>query len=162
MTTLSRGLLLGLDEGRLKARLTRPVYRELWESMAREWRHTAARVAAANGAFTYGSLGWYSISPLVIEAALLHRWGGDPEALRYLRERIAHLVAIIWPSCPPRLFPSTPMANWPWLPICVVKRWPVRNWMDSCGSSGARPSIITMGIAPCSITGRAATSRLPA
>lgn len=127
----SRGLLAGVDEAALKARVQGPAYRPLWAQMAAAWRVAADRVARGDRPTAYGSLAWHSISPMAVEAALLHRWGGDSAALEYVRQRAEHLARL---AADPSRLASLPGKKHP-----IHSNWELALAADLCREAIAGP-----------------------
>lgn len=88
MRTESKGLLAGVDVSVIQARLEKPAYRDVVARMTRRLRQVAERCKAAQAAggqyHGYGSLGWHSHTPMVVDAAILHRFTGDRDALAFV------------------------------------------------------------------------------
>lgn len=105
MATNDGGLLAGLDIGSLRQRLADPVYRPAWDLASASWRRLAAQPEEGRWP-NYGSLGWHSVTPRVVEAAIEWRLTGAPEALAYVH-RCMDRLALVWDN------PGAARAGWP-------------------------------------------------
>ena len=90
----SRGLLSGMDVSELKGRIRRKPFRPIWERMVSRWREVAGKEAEGDGSQHYGALGWWSVTPKVMEAGLIYRLSGEPEALAYVERHIRKLAEV--------------------------------------------------------------------
>jgi hypothetical protein len=92
MTTFSKGWLAGVDPEALRVKIRKAPYDVLW---ARLKRRTAEVIAAARASqFNRGwsTLGWHSRTPMVMEAALIHRLEGDPAMLAWVEDCLSHIA----------------------------------------------------------------------
>lgn len=95
METDKQGVLLqGMTLQELRERSTRAPYDELWQLILQAWNEIVAVEAAAEGYSSHGNLGWYSITPAVVEAAILSRINDDGEALRHVERCIGILADV--------------------------------------------------------------------
>lgn len=90
--TESRGWLAGLSDEKLRARTRCEPYAALWERLGWRTREQMRRARAEGFPVAHGALAWLSITPMVMEAALIHRLEGDADCLRYVEECIDHVV----------------------------------------------------------------------
>jgi len=93
MATPSLGLLAGLDEEVLRQRTEAPACRDLWQYLLERWEGVVALEAETDGYLNQGSLAWHSITPMVVEAALIARLTGRADALDYVRRCIGYLLS---------------------------------------------------------------------
>jgi|GEM_PF-953494 len=87
------GILAGFDEQELRDRMTDPAYAPLWQTIVAKWEGIAARWVEEGEPLQQGGFVWPSITPLVVEAALIHRLTGRSDALQYVEKCIRHLNA---------------------------------------------------------------------
>lgn len=92
MAAESLGLLAGMDDEKIRSRITTEPYSQLWDYLVRRWEAVAAREAETDGHLVYGGLGWHGLIPMVCEAALIHRMTGREDALAYVVKGIEYLL----------------------------------------------------------------------
>lgn len=89
MDSDAKGLLIGFEIEELRAKIRRAPYDQLWARLARRTHDVMAAAREAGfGTLSYGSLAWYSITPMSMEAAMLWRLAEDEDALTYVEECI--------------------------------------------------------------------------
>ncbi|MCX5659024.1 MAG: heparinase II/III family protein [Planctomycetota bacterium] len=98
MTIASRGLLAGVAEGTLEAKIKREPYDKLWRYTLERTKSLLDRADASPcGLITYGALGSWSMSGAAIDAALVWRLTGDKRALGYVERCIDGLATYYGP-----------------------------------------------------------------
>jgi len=84
-----RGMTAGFSIADLRDKIQQTPYTKLWARLERRTREVMAD--AREGGFTtlgYGSLAWYSFTPMAREAAMLWRLTANEDALRYVEQCI--------------------------------------------------------------------------
>ncbi|MBI3986616.1 MAG: heparinase II/III family protein [Lentisphaerae bacterium] len=92
---ISRGLMAGLSVEGIRDKIQWEPYRALWQRLQWRWQE-ALKVERESGQWvTWGSLGWHSATPMVVEAGLVWRLSGNPDALRHVADCIGRLSGIL-------------------------------------------------------------------
>ncbi len=90
----SQGLLAGLDDAALRRRIGTEPYQSLWSYLMERYQGMRTRMRTTGEIFDQGACGWHSITPLTIEAGLIFRLTGDPEALAWVETQITRLSEV--------------------------------------------------------------------
>ena len=87
-------LLSGRTLQEIRSRTTTAPYDEYWQLILSAFEEVVS-IDAASGEYTsHGNLGWHSITPAVVEAAILSRVNDDDEALRHVERCIGYLTEV--------------------------------------------------------------------
>jgi len=96
----SRGLLAGMDVDELKAKIEREPGRAMFARICEMFQATNQRMLAGGDKSSIGQCGCMYVTPLELEAGLIHRLTGDREALGYV-ERMIDVLERNWVIAPP-------------------------------------------------------------
>ncbi len=91
--TSPRGILKGFDIEKLRAKRTQGDGKKLWERLVTRTREHIVAMRASKFELYYGAIGWHDQTPCVLEAALMVLLEDDKDALVYVEECIAQVVA---------------------------------------------------------------------
>lgn len=87
------GLLLGaMDVSSWQTRARTSPYAELWRYLVSRWEGVSAIWDEQGKPLDQGGLAWHSITPMVVEAAVIHRITGRDDARQYAIGCIEHIL----------------------------------------------------------------------
>lgn len=90
-----RDLLLGsYDREWLRARTVSGASARVWRYLVERWEGVAARCRENGKFFDQGALGWHSVTPMAVEAALIYRMEGREDARDYALSCIRHFLEV--------------------------------------------------------------------
>lgn len=93
MASESRGLLAGVALDPLRARTTQAPHSVYWQNMLRRWQEISAWETSTGQFWNLGACGGRFCTPMMLEAALIHRLTGDGEALAWVERQFDKLAA---------------------------------------------------------------------
>jgi len=90
-----RDLLLGgYEPDELKARAVSGATGDVWRYLVGRWEGVASRCREEGAFFGQGTLGWHSVTPMVVEAATIYRIEGREDARDYALDAIRHFLKV--------------------------------------------------------------------
>jgi hypothetical protein len=87
-------LMNGMTLQEFRSRATTAPYSEIWQHILDGWKEILAEDSATDEYLSHGNLGWHSITPAVVESAILSAVNDDEEALQHVERCIGYLAKV--------------------------------------------------------------------